>query len=169
MSFAVVSAAVLALIAAPFFGRPSHPPHAPHRTRAAFAQRIGGWTLRVHRDPFAGTQACSLTRGRASYEQGTVVFRLSSRTDSAAAVYRIDSGPPTPVVADQMAIAKLDLPVWQDDLANPSGGMVRIPAAKLAGASLVRIEARRGGRVWRVRIDDLGPALQEAAKAGCAA
>jgi hypothetical protein len=164
MSLAAVSSAVVALIALPFLGHASHP---SRPARAASAQRIGGWTLRVRRDAFAGTASCRLTRGRASYEHGAVIFRLPSRTDTGAAVYRIDAGAPTPVVADQMAIASLGLPIWQDDLANPSGGVVRIPAAKLEGAGLVGIEARRGGRVWRVRIDNLAAALQAAGKAGC--
>jgi hypothetical protein len=156
--------AVAAVVFASLFGH--HAPRHPVQ-RSAFTRRIDGWTLGVRRDAFAASALCRLTRGRAAYDRGVVVFRLSPGTDTSAAVYRIDDGPPRPVTADQMAVASLGLPIWQDDLDNPSGGVVRIPAGKLAGARLVRIETRLNGHVWRARVDHLDAALEASREAGC--
>jgi hypothetical protein len=159
-----MSSIVVGLLALSFLGHASHEPKA---RPAAHSQPIGRWTLAVRPDAFAGTTTCRLTTGRATVDRGAVIFRLPPGTDTSAAVYRIDAGAPTPASADQMAIARLGLPIWRDDLANPSAGLVQIPAAKLAAASVVWIEARRGGHVWRIPVDHLDAALQAATKAGC--
>jgi hypothetical protein len=165
-----MSSAAALLLAISFFGHGLplhlHGPSKAHRTVSV--QKIGGWKLTVRRDTFVGAAACRLTRGRAAYEQGAVTISLPPATDTAAAVYRIDGGAPRAAAADQMAIASLGLPVWRDDLDNPSGGLVRIPAARLTGAGLVQIETRLGGRVWRVPVANLGAALAAAKTAGCA-
>jgi hypothetical protein len=149
-------------------------PFGHHATAAAPANpaqshsRIAGWTLSVRRDPFVGSAVCQLYRGRASYERQALVLRLPPRTDTAAAVYRVDGGAPTPVFADRAAIASLGFALWRDQLDNPSGGLVRIPYAKLTAAHQVQLETRLRGRIWSFPLDGLPAAVAAEHSAGCA-
>lgn len=103
------------------------------------------------------------------YERGALVIHLSPNADTFDAVYRIDGGAPRPVRADAMELASLGFALHNDDLSNPTGGLVRIPARTLAGASQVAVQIRPGAPVHRFPVDALAPALEAARAAGCGA
>jgi len=127
--------------------------------------RIGGWTLRVHSDRFSGGVSCRLFKHNVDYQRDALVFRLSRRASTLTSVYRIDGGAPRAASADALELARMGFAIYQDDLANPSGGVVRIPAHRLQGAKSVAIE------VWRepvtFDITGLDAALDAASKSGC--
>ncbi|MGH7023680.1 MAG: hypothetical protein ACREEB_08830 [Caulobacteraceae bacterium] len=141
----------------------------PHlgRTRVVHTRqtRLGAWSLRVRTDTFASDVSCRLFRRHIDYLRGVVVFHLPRRANTFGAVYRIDGGPPRAASADAPDLAKMGFSIYADDLANPSGGLVRIPEGRLASASNVAIEVK--GVVTKFNISGLGPALQAANKAGC--
>lgn len=154
----------------PFFQPPALP-HLPHLWPQAPAKivrsHIGAWALKVETDRFSGRLTCSLGRSHITYERQTLVFQLSHHADTTAAAYRIDDGPPIWTNADTLELASLGFELHNDDLANPSGGLVRIPAHRLAGARLVSIEIKADTNPVRFRIDRFGDALDAAQKAGC--
>jgi hypothetical protein len=129
------------------------------------SRRLGAWAMVVRNDPFSGYRACRLGSGPVDYRRQALVFHLSHRTDTSGAVYRIDDGPPIWARSDAATLAHLGFALHADDLANPSGGLVRIPAARLAGAKQVRIEAK--GRVHAFRIAGFEAALAAARSLGC--
>jgi hypothetical protein len=154
--------ALSALMAVLSFG------HAGHAASAATpASHRGGWTLHARQDGFTGQTSCRLVRGHAEWRRGAVTFHLGGNVDTSGAVYRIDDGPAMTAASDQPAVAALGFAIWRDDLANPSAGVVRIPAEKLASAHLVRIEAHIG-RVYGFGVDGLTAAVEAAKAKGCA-
>ncbi len=143
---------------APFWGHGE-----THRERS----QIGAWTLRVESDQFAARQICQLSRPRVDYHRQALVFHLSSRADTANAVYRIDDGPPRAVRSDAMDLARLGFALYNDDLTNPSGGLVRIPRQRIMDAREVSIQAKAMAAPVKFRIDGFGAALDAARAAGC--
>jgi len=137
----------------------------PHSSEVS---QVGGWTLKVHLDRFAGERSCTLSRGRIDYQRQALVFRFSSRIDTTAALYRIDKAEPVAVRADEAELARLGFALHNDDLDNPSGGIIRIPAHRLASAGEVQIEAAPGRKPIKFKIGGLDAALDAARKAGCA-
>lgn len=127
--------------------------------------RIGEWTLRVRSDQFSGGRTCRLSAKHVMYQRGALVFRVSRQSSTLTAVYRIDGGAARAASADALELARMGFTIYQDDLANPSGGVVRIPVRRLQGAKSVAIE------VWRepmtFNIAGLDAALAAASKAGC--
>jgi hypothetical protein len=146
----------------------SQPANPTQTHGAARPQQVGAWTLSVRTDTFAGVTTCRLIRGHTTYERGAVTFHLPPKVDTSAALYRIDGEAPTPAKADNMAIAALGFALWQDDKANPSGAVVRIPAPKLMTARQVQIEPRlRTHQIYSFNVDGLPPALAAAKAKGC--
>ncbi len=144
----------------------------PHPARGVYADRvsrIGGWTLDIAGYPFAGGQGCRLYRRGIHYERSALVFHLPPRTDTAAAVYRIDGGPPRAARDDQAALARLGFLLENDALDNPSGGLVRVPEALLAGAAEIRIAAWPGARPVAFDLAGFAAARALADRAGCTA
>jgi hypothetical protein len=131
--------------------------------------RLGEWTLRVRAEPFAGRQVCELRRGDIAYQRQALVFRLSTRIDTTTAIYRVDGGPPIQARDDEAVLAHLGFALHNDDLDNPSGGLVRIPEARLAGAGVVQIETADHPHPVKFKIAGLESALDAAHKAGCGA
>jgi hypothetical protein len=129
--------------------------------------RLGPWTLNISTDRFAGARTCALARHGVDYERKALVFHLPRRLDAASAVYRIDNGPPFKAVDDRLDLARQGFALQNDDLANPSGGLVRIPADRLATARAVRIETGPRLRIFTFRVDGLASALALARRAGC--
>ena len=157
--------ATLALAALMGLHLPSLPVPWPHG--GAQVSHVDGWTLTTRLDRFAGERSCSLSRGRIDYQRQALVFHLPARTDTAAALYRIDGAAPVPARADEAELAGLGFTLHNDDLDNPSGGLVRIPAHRLAGAGEVRIEPAAGRRPVKFKIGGLAAALDAARQAGC--
>lgn len=130
-------------------------------------QRIGAWTLTVTHERFAGAVKCRLTTNRVGYERQALVMRLPAQVNTASALYRIDDGDPRPAAGDAMELASLGFALTRDDLDNPSGGLVRVPARLLAEASRVGVQTRPGGPVFRFKVAGLQAALDAARAAGC--
>ena len=130
---------------------------------------IGAWTVRARTDRFTHGASCEVLRPHVRYERQAVVLQLPRRVDTSAAVYRIDDGPLISVGVDAMELARLGFALHGDDLANPSGGRVIVPARRLVEAQAIRVEARPHGAVYRFEVGGLASALDAAAGLGCAA
>jgi hypothetical protein len=152
--------ALIALLVWPF---PSHAAHTQPRVQT----RFGAWTLNVRTDAFTGGHVCKLSQPKVDYLRQAVVLHLSPRTDTTGAVYRIDAGAPLLASVDDATIAGLGFALHNDDLANPSGGLVRVPASRLAGAKTIHVETGAFGRATLFKIDGLSAALAAAKAAGC--
>jgi hypothetical protein len=152
--------AVIALLLFPFPWR--------HDDANVVRHLSGGWTLRLHRDHFAQRLACQLSKHRITYERGALVFHLSPDIDTSSAVYRVDGGPPMDVRLDQGRLARLGFALENDDLANPSGGLVRIPEDRVVGAYAVAIELKADSRPRTFAIAGFDAALASARAAACA-
>jgi hypothetical protein len=130
---------------------------------------VGGWRLYVVTDRFTGQRSCKLYRPKVDYQRQALVLHLSRRADTSNAVYRVDGGPLVSSRADDMELARLGFALSDDDLENPSGGLVRVPARRIEGASAVTVEVPASHRPIRFRIEGLAAALETAAEAGCPA
>ena len=130
---------------------------------------IAGWTLRVQRDDFAERVTCQLSKPKVSYSREALVFQLSLPSDTSGAVYRIDGGSPALARDDAVELVRLGFALHNDDLDNPSGGLVRIPARRLLDSRVVNIEIKSNHRPATFKIEGLREALAAATKAGCAA
>jgi hypothetical protein len=138
-----------------------------HGTVKTARYRVAGWTLVVRKDSFSGAVACRLTRSKIAYARHALTIRLPAKVNSAAALYRIDSGPVLRAEDDQMEIARLGFALQDDDLANPSGGLVRIPERRVLTAVSVHIQAIPGRQPAAFRVSGLADALNAAHAAGC--
>jgi len=127
-------------------------------------QRVDGWTLNVRLDHFSYRKVCSLHRDHVHYERHALVFHLPSHTDTSRADYRIDNAAPRWVTADAMDLARLGFALHDDSLKNPSGGLVRITLARLAGGRQVEIETRPFGAWTRFDASGIQAALASALK-----
>jgi hypothetical protein len=130
---------------------------------------IGAWTLAVRRDPFAERVHCRLTRPKIEYQRQALTFHLSAHADTSDAVYRVDDGGPIRTRDDAFALARLGFALHADDLNNPSGGLVRVPQARLDVARAIRIEAGANAKPVKFDLQGFSAALDAAKKAGCAA
>jgi len=129
--------------------------------------RVGRWILNIRTDRFADERTCRLSRPGVTYERQALVFHLPPRLDTTTAIYRIDDAPPVAARNDLMQLAHLGFALQNDDLANPSEGLVRIPADRLASARTVKIEARAFSHPFTFKIDGFGAAKVLAEKVGC--
>ena len=154
------SALMALLLLPPLFGHGAPDP-AP--------RRVGAWTVRAHTDRFTQRSTCAVARPRVRYERQALVLQLPARLDTSAAVYRIDDGPVISVGADAMELVRLGFALHDDDLANPSGGRVTVPASRLGGAHTIRVEAGPRGAVYTFKVDGLASALDAGRSLGCGA
>ena len=152
------SALMALLLLPPLFGHGA-PDHA--------TRRVGAWTVRERTDRFTHRATCAVARPRVRYARQALVLQLPGRLDTSAAVYRIDDGPVISVREDAMELARLGFALHDDDLANPSGGLVTVPPRRLAGARTIRVEVEPRGAVYSFKVDGLASALDGAARLGC--
>ena len=152
----------LALAVALLLPGSAHPTPSPTQDR-----HIGSWTLKITNDAFAGRRSCQLFAHRLEYGRGALILHLPRTVDTSAAVYRIDGGEPVDTRSEQMEIARDGFTIDEDSLANPSGGLVRIPETRVLSGHTVQIEASAKGKIFLFRIDGLGAALDAARQAGC--
>jgi len=138
-----------------------------HVPRPSDPRHFGGWTLVVRTDAFSTGHVCRLTRPGAEYQRQAVVLHLSPKVDTSQGVYRIDTAPPRSVGDDQATLAGLGFELHNDDLANPSGGLVRIPVGRLLNASAVRVETVAFTASTKFNLGGLRAALDAAKAAGC--
>jgi hypothetical protein len=152
----------LALIPLLLFSMPwsHHGPGNLHR-------HIGAWTLRTNTDRFSGVLSCRLSAHDVEYGRGALVFHLPERIDTSTAIYRVDAGAPVWVSTEMMEMARRGFALNQDDLANPSGGLVRVPEERVTNARTVMVEAGKRGWVTSFKIDGFAAALAAARAAGC--
>lgn len=179
----------IALAGALNLGWPSFsPPRLPHgvqiptegmRRRAGYkvrtkAYRLAGWDMRIARDGFTGQVRCRLVspgglrQGRISYADGVLGFHLDPDRDVAQAWYSIDDAPPRPWRDDYPALVARRVSLEGGSLANPTGGVVLIPAEILAGAKTVTIRADRHVTPKRFGLKGFEQALAAARANGCA-
>lgn len=144
-------------------------PHHPASDVTVRRYGVDGWVMELRTDSFAGRTQCRLNRGRLSYERQAVVFHLSQRLSTFDAAYRIDGGRLMLARDDAADLAAQGFALHDDDLANPSSGLVRIPARRLEGAKLVQIQTRPGVKPLRFRLYSLNAALDAAHRLGCGA
>jgi hypothetical protein len=144
-------------------------PFAHHHAADAqpYRQRIGAWTLDATRYQFAGEVKCELTSRHARYERGALVLSLPERIDTSTAVDTVDGGAPHWTSQDAFPLAKLGFRLSEDDLDNPSEGLVRIPAPSDDIRS-VAVQTSAGGRPRTFTVNGLGAALYVAKGMGCA-
>jgi hypothetical protein len=140
-----------------------------HPAREVTVHRYGvvGWVLETRKDSFSGRVVCRLNRGRLSYERQALVFHLPPRLNTYDAAYRIDGGPLLLSRDDAADLATQGFALSDDDLANPSGGLVRIPTRRLGGAKLVQIQPRPNSRPLRFSLNGLAATLAAARQLGC--
>jgi hypothetical protein len=129
--------------------------------------RIGQWSLHTTSDRFSGRMTCRLSTRGIAYQRQALIVRMGSHVDAAGAVYRIDGGSPILASADAMELAGHGASLNQDDLENPSGGLVLIPARRAMDAHALAIETKPNTAPVRVDISGFGLALRAAQKAGC--
>ncbi|HWE98529.1 MAG TPA: hypothetical protein VG248_01925 [Caulobacteraceae bacterium] len=142
-------------------------PTAHLRFRADSRFRVGRWLLHVRRERFTGAETCSVEARREHIERQALVLQFPRAVDTANASYRIDGAAALNVADDRPGLAIQGFQVWKDDLANPSGAVVRVPLSRLSGAQAVRVEPRRNGHVWAFRVEGLSAALAAAKREGC--
>jgi len=130
---------------------------------------VDGWVLEIRNDRFSGHTSCRVHRGRLSYERQALVFHLAQHVNTFDAAYRIDGGRLFLSRDDAADLAAQGFALSDDDLHNPSGGLVRIPASRLEGAKLAQIQVRPLARPLRFKLDGLGPTLAAAHRLGCEA
>jgi hypothetical protein len=151
--------ALICLLLLPSLGRAAIVKHAHHH--------LGPWSLTLATDRFSGLRTCKLSRKGVDYERSALVFHLPRKIDTADAIYRIDNGAPFAAAKDLPELARQGFALENDDLANPSGGLVRIPTDRLGLARTVSIETRPRVRLFSFRIDGFASALATAREAGC--
>jgi hypothetical protein len=138
-----------------------------HGPTTVLKERVGNWSLVATRDAFRGEARCRLSRGHVVYQRSALVFQLSRHLDTFDAIYRVDGREPVHVREDSAELAQLGFALHQNNLANPSGGIVRIPLGRLDNAKEVEIQARPGKLPVLLAVDGLGAALTSAQGAGC--
>jgi len=139
------------------------PMHSPAARRVS----VAGWTLTTRTDAFGGEVRCDLRRGRVSFARGALLISLGRKVSTFDAVYRIGGGPPRRSRDDAMEIAALGIALHNDNLDNPSGGLVRIPAQLVGDAYRITVEARPFVRPLAFTVAGLPAALQAEHAAGC--
>jgi hypothetical protein len=128
---------------------------------------VGRWRLLVTTDRFTGHLTCTLSRSHVRYERRALVFQLPPRLNTFDAAYSVDGGPPVAASSDAMELAHLGFALHDDDLANPSGGLVRIPERRLEDGKVVKIQSRPNVSPITFKIDGFDPALKAARDEGC--
>ena len=129
--------------------------------------RTGQWTIVVTRDRFADAVSCQMRAHDVTYAGGAVTFHFGAKVHTYEASYRIDDGPAISWRANAMTLAQTGALTPSDDLLNPSGGRVTLPAKLLDGAQSVTVRTSARARPRTFRIGDLAEALTTAAAAGC--
>lgn len=153
-------------------------PTAGMRRRASYkttakAYHLAGWDMRIEHDGFTGQVRCRLFaaagwgQGRMGYAQGVVGFHLGAGKDVAGAWYRIDDKAVRPWRDDYSDLIARRAPLDSGSLTNPTGGVVFVPAERLAGAGTVTIRASRHSRPKRFQLKGFEQALTAARANGC--
>ena len=146
---------------------PPPPRPAPIHGPGNLHRRVGVWTVRTDIDRFSGAMSCRLYAHHVEYQRGALVFHLPRSVDTSTAIYRVDAGAPVWVNSELMDMARRGFALNQDDLNNPSGGLVRVPQERVMSARSVMVEAGGRGEVTTFKIDGFASALNAAHAAGC--
>ncbi len=146
------------------------PFHAPQVRTHAYT--LPTWSYSQSRDRFTARLACRVyegPRGRppVSYEGRAVTFRFLARMNTLGADYRLDSGPVRAWRDDLPALEEVGLTPDQGGLANPTGGLVTLPAHELIGVHTVTIRPTPRSQPQVFSIDGLPDAVDAARARGC--
>ena len=164
------------LIAALSLSLWSHLPALPrwgHRAAASAAAgvklpaRVGPWRIDGRWDRFAGTRACAISAPGVGFYRGVLLFRIGSRGDTRAALFRVDGGPARPVTEAFDTVEGLGVFPRRGWIVDPQGGEVVLPLAYASGARTIAIRAAAGQRPRRFRVSGLDQAITLARAAGC--
>lgn len=129
--------------------------------------RVAGWTYEVDQDPFTYLKSCRLYRRGVTYTHETLTFHLPPWIDTSEAIYRIDNAAAQPWRASATELAAKGVTLQRDDLRNPSGSVVPIPARQLVDANVVTIRPSQTGSLVQFRVDGFSRAITAARSAGC--
>jgi len=139
-----------------------------HETTKTNIRHIAGWTLRIDADVFSGRLKCQIYRHDIQYRRGALVFRFARDVDTSTAIYRIDGGEPNWTQSDTAELAQLGFALHDDDnLSNPSGGVLRVPVHKVGEARSVSVEVSARFPPVAFRVEGISSAVAAAYGAGC--
>lgn len=130
-------------------------------------QHVAGWTLTIDTDAFTKVRRCHLTRPNVEFRRSALILHAPERIDTSRADYRIDDGPVISVASDQLALAALGFQLENEDLDNPSQGLVRVPAMRLWQPRRISVQPAPGRPTVSFEVSGLVQALEAAADAGC--
>lgn len=112
-----------------------------------------GWRVVVKQDRFTGQKHCTASVDAMTYDRGVVTFHFPTQTDTANALFKVDSDPARPAGEVAVEAAGLGASFSGRNLQNPSNGEVHIPARYLASATTVGIKPndKAGHRDFKLR------------------
>ena len=128
---------------------------------------VAHWKFHLTDDRFSGVKQCQITRGPIQVEKGFVRFQLGRSADSADAIYSIDGQPPQNWTVVSPELVKAGIDVEEDNLSNPSGGVVFLPLEMVRDAHEVRIRASGWVSPRIYKISGLPTSLDLAKEQGC--
>jgi hypothetical protein len=128
---------------------------------------VRGWTLEVRRDRFSGETSCAFRTRDIALEKDVFTFSFPATVNTANAMFRVDDGRPQAIGPLGPEAAGLGVALSSDDLRNPSGGRVHIPARHLQGANSLRIRPNLNDGDKIFGLGGLKDALALAATKGC--
>lgn len=127
-----------------------------------------GWVLVVEKDRFTGESRCTgRRRGGVTYRNGVVTFRFGEHVGTAQAQFRVDGGPARWARDFAVEAAGKGASFRSDNLDNPTGGLVHLPASVLQGAGSVAIRPDRDGRARTFSLKGLAETMAAAQAQGC--
>ena len=129
--------------------------------------RADHWTVDVRRDSFTGETQCVLRGPDVTLSHQVLTFRFRPSVDTANALFRADLGPVRNVGLMGPEAAGLGARLSSDDLGNPSGGRVHIPAHYLRSTKSVRIRPNPRGNDKVFDLGGLDAAVAAANQKGC--
>ena len=133
-------------------------------------QVLGDWRLEIVKGKFSGDVACHLRAkgNRVFYVANALGFRFGKRLDTLGAWIRLDGGAPYRWRDDLPELARLGVAIDGRNLDAPTGGIIWIPAAKLAEVNRVQIQPRADKRARTYHLRGFAGLREIARGAGCA-
>ena len=146
------------------------PLHQPQTKTSSYA--TPAWHVSVEKDRFTGLSACKLYQGlwarrTVSYAHDAVVFHFSHKLNTTQAWYRLDGGPTKPWADVYPRLVQAGVVLDGQSLDNPTGGLVMLPAAELAGVHTVTIRVNQRSNPRTFEVDGFSDALASAQARGC--
>ena len=133
-------------------------------------QVLGDWRLEIVKGRFSGDVACHLRAKdkRVFYVANALGFRFGKRLDTLGAWIRLDGGEAYRWRDDLPELARLGVAIDGRNLDAPTGGIIWIPAAKLADVNRVQIQPRADKRARTYHLRGFAGLREIARTMGCA-